>query len=222
MTETNRDKDEGPQHIVTFAKPFAVSKFEVTFDEWDTCVAYGECTQVSDGGWGHEGQPVIYVTWDDARRYTAWLARVTGKPYRLLSEAEYEYATRAGTTTAYPWGDDINLNGTAMANCVGCGSRWDNNQTAPVGSFLPNQFGLFDMVGNVWEWVADCYHPNYEGAPDNGLPWMKPDCADRVLRGGSWHSIPTRNLRSATRYHHGPDVQDRGYGFRIGRDLLPP
>ena len=98
---------------------------------------------------------MINVNWYDAQRYTAWLSRVTGKIYRLLSEAEYEYATRAGTTTVYPWGDDIKLNGQVMANCNGCGSKWDHTQPAPVGSFAPNQFGPYDMIGNVWEWVED-------------------------------------------------------------------
>ena len=154
---------------MTIAKPFAVSKFEVTFDEWDTCARYGGCrTDVSDFGFGRGQRPVIKVTWDDAQQYVAWLSKMTGEPYRLLTEAEYEYATRAGTTTAYPWGDDI---GTNKANCNGCGSQWDNKQTAPVGSFAPNGFGLFDMVGNVWEWVEDCYNDNYNGAPTDGSAW---------------------------------------------------
>ena len=115
---------------------FAVSKFELTFDEWDACVDYGDCPKVSaDSGWGRGQQPVINVTWGDAQRYVAWLSRMTGKPYRLLTEAEYEYAARAGSTTAYPWGDDIGKNN---ANCKGCGSQWDNMQTAPVGSFAAN------------------------------------------------------------------------------------
>ena len=109
---------------------------------------------VSDSGWGRGRRPVIDVTWDDAQTYVAWLSKITGKPYRLLTEAEYEYAARAGTETAYPWGDEIG-DGT-MANCDGCGSQWDNKQTAPVGSFAANGFGLYDMVGNVWEWTEDC------------------------------------------------------------------
>src|SRR5262249_10640723 len=152
---------ESPRHTVTIDRPFAVAKFALTFDEWETCVTYGDCPRgLSDRGFGRAQRPVIFVTWDDAQRYAAWLAKMTGKPYRLLTEAEYEYATRAETQTAYPWGDDIGRNN---ANCNGCGSKWDATQTSPVGSFKPNAFGLYDMVGNVFEWVEDCNHDNYDG-----------------------------------------------------------
>jgi formylglycine-generating enzyme required for sulfatase activity len=217
-TEADRDKDEGPQHKVTFAKPLAVSKFELTFDEWDTCAFYHDCVQASDAGWGRGQRPVVYVTWDDARRYAEWLTKITGRPYRLLTEAEYEYATRAGSQTPFPWGENVGENN---ANCNSCGSQWDNKQTAPVGSFAANRFGLYDMGGNVWEWVQDCYHPDYVGAPDNGSAWIGNHCAERVVRGGSWSANPSRNLRSAARYHHGPDLQDRHFGFRVARTLAP-
>jgi len=150
QAEPGRQLTEAPQHNVTIAKPFAVSKFELTFAEWDACAARGDCNaQVDDHGWGRDRQPVINVSWDDAQRYVTWLSKITGKTYRLLTEAEYEYAARAGTLTAYPWGDDVGNN---HANCAGCGSRWDAAQTAPVGSFAPNQFGLHDMVmsGSGW------------------------------------------------------------------------
>ena len=121
----------------------------------------------------------------------AWLSRVTGKHYRLFTEAEYEDAARAGTQTAYPWGDDIKLNGEVMANCNGCGSKWDAKRTAPVGSFPANTFGLYDMVGNVFEWTEDCYHPNYQGAPASGSAWIAGGtCTDRILRGGAWYGDP--------------------------------
>jgi hypothetical protein len=124
-------------------KPFAVAKFAVTFGEWDACAARGGCRpDVSDSGFGRRRRPVINVSWDDAQDYVKWLSRITGKAYRLLSEAEYEYAARAGSQTKYPWGDDINLNGQPMANCHGCGSQWGGKQTAPVGSFPANAFGL--------------------------------------------------------------------------------
>ncbi len=155
---------ERPAHEVTIAKPFAVAEFALTFDEWDACAAHGDCNpRVDDEGWGRGRRPVINVSWDDAQAYVKWLSRITGKRYRLLSEAEYEYAARAGTRTAYPWGDEIRLNGKPMPNCSGCGSQWDGKQTAPVGSFTANRFDLYDMVGNVWEWTEDCWNDSYEG-----------------------------------------------------------
>src|SRR5215216_3013116 len=154
-TEKGRMPDEGPQHRVTIARPFAVSKYDVTFTDWDACVSVGGCPREGRAGdvdWGRDTRPVIYVSWDDAQQYVAWLSQMTGKPYRLLSDAEFEYAARAGTQTVYPWGDDIGENN---ANCVGCGSQWTGSagtwQTAPVGSFAANRFGLYDMVGNVWK-----------------------------------------------------------------------
>lgn len=156
---------------------------------------------------------MIDVTWNDAKHYVGWLARVTGKPYRLVTEAEYEYATRAGTTTAYPWGNDI---GKENANCRGCGSGSyeDNKQTAPVGSFAPNHFSLYDMVGNVWEWTEDCDHDNYNGAPTDGSAWIEGgDCNSRVVRGGSW-SNPPGELRSANRIWVTTDYRDNLLGFR--------
>ena len=161
-TERAHERDgtgEDPQHSVTIAKQFAVSEFEVTFADWDACVAAGGCNGYKplDEGTGRGNKPVINVNWEDAQQYVAWLSAVTGKTYRLLSEAEYEYATRAGTQTAYPWGNGIKLTDAAMANCNGCGDQWGGYQTAPVGSFAPNRFGLYDMVGNVWEWTEDCW-----------------------------------------------------------------
>ena len=215
-TEKGRYPDESPQHMVVIAKPFAVSASEVTFDEWDACVAHGDCAGgVTDAGWGRGQRPAINVTWNDAQRYAAWLAKVTGKPYRLLGEAEYEYAARAGTQTAYPWGDDI---GKGNADCDGCGSQWDNGQTAPVVSFPANGFGLFDMVGNVWEWVEDCYHLTYAGAPADGSAWTAGDCGRRVVRGGSWSTDPP-TLRSANRDGATPDDRNHGLGFRVARTL---
>jgi formylglycine-generating enzyme required for sulfatase activity len=212
---------ESPQHDVTIAQPFAVSKFELTFADWDACAKYGDCDQdISDSGWKRGRQPAINVTWDDAKRYVAWLSTMTGKTYRLLSEAEYEYATRAGTTTAYPWGNDI---GTNNANCKSCGSKWDITQTAPVGSFVANRFGLYDMVGNVWEWVEDCVHNDYDGAPTDGSAWIKGgDCKSRIVRAGSWSSDPV-NLRSAYRLLGRPrELRGGDLGFRVARTLLAP
>lgn len=214
---------EFPQHPVTIAKPFAVSKYELTFADWDACVAGGGCNGYKPPaqGWGRAQQPVINVDWNDAQQYAAWLSLVTGKAYRLLSEAEYEYVTRAGTTTTYPWGDDVKLNGVAMADCNGCGSQWDDKQTAPVGSLPPNNFGLYDMVGNVVEWTEDCVHPNYSHAPEDGSAWLEANdgnCNNRILRGGAWNN-PPGVLRSGIR-HESPAFT-RGYniGFRVARTL---
>jgi formylglycine-generating enzyme required for sulfatase activity len=216
----HRLDDEEPRHAVKIAKAFAVSKFDVTFADWDACVSVGGCPQegrAHDLAWGRGTRPVINVGWDDAQAYVAWLSRMTGKRYRLLTEAEWEYAARAGSPTAYYWGDEI---GKGNANCDGCGSQWDNKQTAPVGSFAANPFGLYDMTGNVWQWVQDCYHPNYDGAPPDGSAWTSGDCSSgRVLRGGSWDNTP-QNLRSAVRGRF--TTVDRGsdLGFRVGRTLI--
>ena len=161
--EPGRTKGEHPRYEMTIAKPFAVSKYEVTFDQWDACVAAAACPRVMDA-WGRGNMPVINVSWGDAKQYVAWLSRLTGKEYRLLSEAEWEYAARAGAKTRYSWGDEP---GMGNANCSGCGGAW-TLQTAPVGSFRPNAFGLHDMEGNVWEWVDDIWYDSHQGTPANG------------------------------------------------------
>ncbi len=212
---------DSPQHIVTFNQPLAVGQFEITFDEWAACVDNGGCNDYvpSDNGWGRGRRPVIFVSWEDANAYVVWLSKITGKTYRLLSEAEYEYAERAGTTTTYPWGDDIKLKGQAMANCDACGSDWDNKQTAPVGSFAPNGFGLYDMAGNVDEWTQDCWNDSYYGAPTDGSAWTTGDCSNRVLRGGTWYSDPDL-LESDVRSKYEVDLRFAVVGFRVARTLL--
>jgi formylglycine-generating enzyme required for sulfatase activity len=215
--EVGRSPTEGPQQEVAFARPFAVGKFEVTFDEWDACVAAGGCAhKPTDEGWGRGRQPVINVSWSDAQVYVSWLAKKTGKPYRLLSEAEWEYAARAGKTTRYPWGDEP---GTNLANFDGSGSRWSGRRTAPVGSFEANAFGLHDMIGNVWEWVEDCWNESYGDAPLDGRAWESGDCGRRVLRGGSWGSKP-EVARAAVRGRIEPGNRNYlGVGFRLARTL---
>jgi formylglycine-generating enzyme required for sulfatase activity len=218
--EAQRESDEGPQHTVTIAKPFAVGRFAVTFEEWDACVADGECRgyKPADQGWGRDRRPVINVSWHDAKAYVEWLGKKTGKGYRLLTEAEWEYAARAGSATAYSWGDAI---GKGNANCNGCGSQWDGKQTAQVGSFAANAFGLYDMHGNAWQWVEDCFYDSYTGSPSDGSAWGDDGyCRRRVLRGGSWSGNPN-GLRAAFR---GADFSVRGEynnGFRLGRTLTP-
>jgi formylglycine-generating enzyme required for sulfatase activity len=213
--ERGRFTNEGPQHRVVL-RPFAVARFEVTFELWEVCVRLQGCAaQPWDQGWGSNARPVINVSWGEAQQFVAWLARRTGKPYRLLSEAEWEYAARAGSARAYPWGNEI---GKGNANCAGCGSRWDGRQTAPVGSFAANAFGLFDVAGNVWEWVEDCYHDSYHGAPDDGSARSYGTCASRTIRGGSWNDHP-QLLRSANRSGVSADFRDNGVGFRVARSL---
>ena len=194
--EPDRYDDESPVRRVIIAKPFAVGVYEVTFGEWGACRRGGGCTHSpGDGGWGRGDRPVINVSWEDAQEYVRWLSRTTGERYRLPSESEWEYVARGGTKTRYWWGDEVGEN---RANCDGCGSRWDNERTAPVGSFSANAYGLHDVHGNVWEWVEDCWNEDYTGAPSNGSAWESGDCSLRVLRGGSWFFDP-RFLRSADR-----------------------
>ena len=215
--EPGHSDNERPEHRVTIAHAFAVGKFDITFAEWDACAAAGGCRSYrpDDRGWGRDNRPVIGVNWDDAQSYLAWLSRKTGKTYRLLSEAEWEYVARAGTTTAYYWGNGI---GRGNANCDGCDTRWDNKQTSPVGSFQANAFGLFDMAGNVFQWTADCFNGSYDGAPSGGRPWVAGDCSLRVLRGGSWNFDPPR-LRSAYRHGFGTEFRSVFVGFRVARTL---
>ena len=212
---------EGRQHEVTIGAPFAVGKYEVTFAQWDACARDGGCPRgkeiTGDRGWGRGQRPVINVSWDDAQRYVQWLSGKTKKPYRLLSESEWEYTARAGTETAYSWGDEI---GVGRANCDGCGSRWDSRQTAPVGSFAANLWGLHDMHGNVWEWVEDCRNDSYAGSPRDGSAWRSGNCSVRVLRGGSWDDEPSY-LRAAYRGGNSTGGRSSDCGFRVARTLAP-
>jgi formylglycine-generating enzyme required for sulfatase activity len=211
------------RHRVAIAKPFAVSKFSTTFVEWDACVKGGGCNgyQPDDQGWGRGKRPVIDVSWEDAQAYAAWLARKTGKPYRLLSESEWEYAARAGTTTAYAFGTSISPSQANFDGSTdGSGPSQANRQrTVPIGSFPPNGFGLHDMHGNVAEWVEDCWHSEYTAAaPNDGSPWLDGDCDGRVLRGGSW-SDSASELRSAARTGEYKDKSSYADGIRVARDL---
>lgn len=215
--ELDRGKDEGPRHWVNIARPFAVGKYEVTFAEWDYCVADGGCNgyRPDDNGWGRGNRPVINVSWKDAHAYIDWLNRKTGKKYRLLSEAEWEYSARAGTTTVYFWGNDAGLN---HANCYRCDSLGGKKKTVPVDSFQPNAFGLYNMLGNVWEWTQDCWNNSYNGAPANGRSWNTGDCSLRVNRGGSWLYGPSE-MRAANRDYDPIGDRDNNDGFRLARTL---
>jgi formylglycine-generating enzyme required for sulfatase activity len=219
-SEMGRYGDEGPQHFVTIARPFAVGRFEVTFAEWDACVADGGCRRrPGDRGWGRGRRPVLGVSWGDiTTEYLPWLSRTTGKIYRLPSEAEWEYVARAGSTTRFHFGArelDLCAYGNGAPG-AGCEDGYVN--TAPVGSFRPNAFGLFDAHGNVWEWVQDCWNGSHAGAPTDGSARMTGICSRRVLRGGSWCNAPTL-LRSATRYGGVSALPCRDFGFRVVRVL---
>ena len=209
-TEEGSEDNERPQHQVTIPRDIAIGKFELTFAEWDACVAGGGCRahKPDDRGWGRGKRPVINVNWDDAQDYVAWLSNRTLKTYRLLSEAEWEYAARAGTTTAYSFGPTISDKQANFGGRVG--------KTTPVGSFPANDFGLHDMHGNMWEWTQDCWNDTYQGAPADGRPWTTGDCSRRVLRGGSWDYIP-RDLRSASRGWNNPSYRGNIIGFRVAR-----
>ena len=224
---------EKPVHRVTIVQPFAVGKYEVTFAEWDACVSGGGCNgyRPDDSGWGRGRRPVIHVSWDDAQAYVRWLSEETGEAYRLLSEAEWEYVARAGTRTAFHFGETIS---TGQANYDGSYVRissWSalygsgrkgayRKKTVAVGRFPANAFGLHDMHGNVWEWTEDCWNDDYQGAPADGGAWEMGDCSRRVLRGGSWTLTPG-DLRSASRARNTAGNRYKVFGFRLARTLTP-
>lgn len=224
-SEENERGIERPRHHVTIEAPFAVGVYEVTFDEWEACRREGGCPgeRPDDFDLGRGRRPVVDVSWSDAQTFVRWLSRHTGQRYRLLSEAEWEYVARAGTETARYWGES-QLGQCRYANgdddYASCRDGFE--LTAPVGSFAPNGFGLYDVLGNVGEWTQDCYNPSYSGAPTNGSAWLSgfDDCAYRIVRGGSWADNPS-NLRSAYReYTYADDPSYRGArGFRVARTL---
>ena len=212
MGSRHGDDDERPVHPVTIARPIAMGRFEITFAEYDACFAQRGCpSNLRDNGWGRGNQPAINVRWSDAQAYVRWLSAITGKRYRLPSESEWEFAARGGSTAQ-------DVYGAGQANCDGCGSAWDNKRPAPVGRFAPNGFGLYDMLGNVWEWTEDCRNDNYRGAPNDGSPWLAGDCSRRSLRGGGWDDSPNQ-ARAAYRNKDPVTDRDSDNGFRVVRDL---
>ncbi len=208
------DEDEKPPTPVT-PGTFAIGVFEVTYREYDQFCEDTGRDKPDDASWGRANRPVINVTWKDAIAYTKWLSRKTRKHYRLPSDAEWEFAARAGSTTKFWWGDEL---GTAKANCEGCQSLWDGAQTSPVGRFEANPFGLHDTAGNVFEWVADCWHDKFSEAPVDGSAIEKPGCGKRVIRGGAW-SFPAKEIRSANRWRDFPSRRSDDTGFRVARDV---
>ncbi len=221
---------ERPAHTVHVGS-FAISRYEVTFEQWDACGADGGCThRADDKGWGRGPRPVIMVSWNDAQQYVQWLSTKTGRAFRLPSEAEWEYAARAGTRSRFNWGEgsDWVCQFTNVLDLSGRKARpdWHWNvpcddgyaQTAPAGRFPPNAWGLHDMHGNVWEWVEDCWHPDYTNAPADGHAWIDGgQCNKRVNRGGGWSNHP-RTMRAATRDADSPDGRSSAMGFRVASD----
>ena len=227
---------EKPRHAVRIDRPFAVSRYEITFAQWDACAADGECATADDEGLGRARIPAFNVNWADARAYVAWLSQRSGKTYRLLSEAEWEYAARGGTTSPWFWGPAEDSAGSSRA-CQFANTHdetskdvhpmyvWSHHkctdgfgETAPVGRFAPNPFGLHDILGNLREWVADCHHEGYQGAPLDGSVWNEATCAKRIVRGGAWIDGASTS-RAAYRHPEDPAYRNYQVGFRVARSL---
>jgi formylglycine-generating enzyme required for sulfatase activity len=205
-------QDERPQHKVSL-QGFSISKYEITFDEYDRFAGSTGRELPSDNGWGRGNLPVINVSFEDAIEYSKWLTEQTGHQYRLPSEREWEYAAAAGTETPFWWGFEIGQN---KANCGNCGSQWDNRQPAPVGSFPPNAFGVHDTLGNVLEWADTCYHPSYQGSPAFGQNWEGGSCSKRMVRSGSYQTFE-KDLRTTKRNSYSPKTRMETLGFRVVR-----
>ncbi len=201
---------ELPRHEVQVARPFLLLKTDVTFDQWDACVADKGCTTVAgDNGWNRGTNPVINVSWPDTGEFTAWLSRVSGRRFRLPTEAEWEYAARAGRDTAYFFGDDPAQ--------LGRYAWFENDRPQPVGTREPNPFGLYDMAGNVGQWVEDCWHATFDGAPTDGRAWIEPDCRVAVVKGGDYDDAEWY-LRPAQRFGHMRRNRYSYVGFRVAAD----
>jgi formylglycine-generating enzyme required for sulfatase activity len=211
---SNGDRTERPPHRVMVA-PFAIGKSEVTEAEWAACVAAGACHYKPPASSGSDDLPVRNLSWDDATEYVRWLAKTTGKDYRLPSEAEWEYAARAGTQTSYFWGNEAGL---AKANCKGCGGPYDAQRPAAATAFAPNAWGLYGVAGGVAEWTEDCWHASYAGAPSDGSPWRQTNCQSHVLRGGSWMN-PPENLTVSSRNYYDGSVRYLANGVRVALTL---
>ncbi|WP_423197911.1 Hercynine oxygenase [Cupriavidus sp. H19C3] len=214
MGSNTSDPAEKPPHHVSIGQPFAIGKFEVTVEQWNACVDASACPRIATAGTARNA-PIRDVSWDDAQQYVAWLSRTTGKTYRLPTEAEWEYAARGGTHSAYWWGDQMKK---GNANCKDCGDPWAQDAPAEVGSFAANPYGLHDMNGSVWEWVGDCWHSSYKGAPTDGRAWDENGCTARVIRGGSWRE-GANYMVSSTRFKYSTSVRQSQNGFRVARDL---
>jgi formylglycine-generating enzyme required for sulfatase activity len=218
MGNNASDPSEKPAHHVTIGTPFAIGKYEVTVAQWNACVTAGACQHLANGTPGmndHPNAPVRNVSWDDAQQYVKWLGKTSGKSFRLPTEAEWEYAARGGTATPYWWGTQMRK---GNADCKECGDPWRAEAPDEVGSFAPNPYGLYDTSGSVWEWVSDCWHNSYKGAPAKDSTWDDPNCRVRVIRGGSWRDGASYMLTS-TRFKYDASVRYSQNGFRVAMDL---
>jgi formylglycine-generating enzyme required for sulfatase activity len=209
------DISERPPHHVTVGAPFAIGKYPVTVEQWNACVTANACPKLSSENATGTKAPARDLSWDDVQQYIKWLSKVTGKPYRLPTEAEWEYAARGGTSTPYWWGDQMRK---GNANCKGCGDPWHETGPENVGTFAANPYGLYDMGGNVWQWVSDCWHSSYKDAPADGRIWDASGCNMRVIRGGSWLEGADYMLAS-TRFKYSESVRQSQNGFRVVKDL---
>jgi formylglycine-generating enzyme required for sulfatase activity len=215
MGSNSDDPAERPVHRVSIGHPFAIGKYEVTIEQWNACADTNGCPRIDIEGNASKTAPIRNLSWDDAQVYVKWLTKTTGKTYRLPSEAEWEYAARGGTTTTYWWGNEMRK---GYADCKDCGEPWRKDSPVNVGSFIPNPFGLFDMNGSVWEWVGDCWHSSYKGAPADGRVWDEAGCPMRVIRGGSWPD-GAAYMQSSTRFKYSPSVRQSQNGMRVARDM---
>ncbi|WP_295403819.1 SUMF1/EgtB/PvdO family nonheme iron enzyme [uncultured Thiocystis sp.] len=207
-------EDFSPAHEVRI-RPFLIGVNEVTYQDYDRFARATARALPEDFGWGRGNRPVVGVSWEEAQAYADWLSRETGHRYRLPTEAEWEFASRAGDTRSFWWGSSLEP---GRAACFDCGSQWDNRSTAPVGSFPPNPFGLHDTAGNAMEWVADCYRPSDQDAPGDGSTSREASCTARVARGGAFNK-PAASMRAYVRGHFAPETKLNMLGFRIARDL---
>jgi formylglycine-generating enzyme required for sulfatase activity len=214
MGNNNSDPSEKPARRLAIDKPFAIGRTEVTVQQWNACVEAGACPRVADAQRA-PNLPVGDISWDDAQVYVKWLTKVSGKPYRLPTEAEWEYAARGGTASRYWWGEDMKR---GTANCRECGEPWQEGAPAPVASFAANGYGLHDMSGSLWEWVQDCWHSSYRNAPADSRAWEDAFCRQRVIRGGSWRDGASY-MPASTRFKYDASVRHSQNGFRVARDL---